>query len=160
MRRFKGLTLLELLFSLALLSLLFCFCFPLRNALLTRNQLEVLAKEISLAILYARNLAFVSHQPLILTPLQQSADWSKGMLLFVDNKNHHYEPQLKILHQWSWDYPKVQIKWTGAKSSTYLIFADEIEHAFTSGHFDLISQAKALRLIINRFGRIRTEVLA
>lgn len=151
----QGITLLELLCCLLLVSILFFLSLPSSTELANQNKLTVIEKEIVAAIRYARNIALLNHTRLALTPLNDSDDWSKGMLLFVDNKNHHYQPGDKILHRWQWHMQGVQISWSGFQSNEYLLFASDLKHAATSGHFTLLTQhTEPIKLVVNRLGRV------
>lgn len=150
----KGFTLLELLCCILLVSLLFLQSLPSINRTLNKNQLEMAEDEINHAIAYARKMALIVNVPLALTPLPDSTDWSKGMVLFIDNKLHRCQSGDKLLHQWQWNFSTVQIQWKGFESTQYILFANDLLHAATSGHFDLYSTyGESKRLVLNRLGR-------
>lgn len=151
----NGLTLIEMLVSLMIISLSFALCLPLGFSVFENNKLQVLEREISTAVRYTRNMALLHHIPLILTPLPNSVDWSEGMILFVDNKNHHYTEQDKIIHQWAWLKKGIKVSWEGFYSKKYLLFASELNHSASSRHFTLQnSEGEIVKLVINRLGRI------
>ncbi|ASQ45719.1 GspH/FimT family protein [Legionella clemsonensis] len=159
MKTIGGMTLLELVCCLLLICVLFFTTVPAQFSLMQHNQLKVMEDEISNAIRYARKMALLHGVPLALTPLQSSNDWSKGMILFIDNKQHQYRSGDKLLHQWQWQKPGLQISWKGFLSNSYLLFSNNLKHAATSGHFDLFTaDSKHVKLIVNRFGRVSKPV--
>jgi prepilin-type N-terminal cleavage/methylation domain-containing protein len=153
--RHYGLTLIELLVGLLILTILIWLCLPLGLAIIQRNQLQIMENEMTTAVSYARNMALLHKLPLTLTPLPNSKDWSSGMILFVDNKNHQYTEKDKLIHQWQWFHHGVQVIWQGFRSPHYLIFSSELQHAATSGHFEIkVDHAGSAKLVLNRFGRV------
>jgi prepilin-type N-terminal cleavage/methylation domain-containing protein len=150
-----GLTLIELLVGLLILTILICLSLPFGLAIQQRNQLQIVENEITTAVAYARNMALLHKRPLTLTPLPNATDWSSGMILFVDNKNHQYTEKDKLIHQWQWFHRGIQVIWQGFRSHHYLLFSSELQHAATSGHFEIkVNHARSRRLVINRFGRV------
>ncbi len=155
MSRNYGLTLLELLASLLIISILCMFCVPLGLSVYENNQLQVVGDEISTAIRFARNMALLHQLPLALTPLNQSNDWSEGMVLFVDNKKHRLTEHDKLIQQWNWQRRGVKVSWQGFQTNDYLLFPTELHHAALSGHFDLQNrEGRVVKLVINRLGRV------
>lgn len=133
---------------------------PAHFALTQKNQLKVIEREISHAIHYARKMALLYGVRLALTPLTGSEDWSKGMVLFIDNEQHQYHSGDKLLHQWLWEKPGLQISWKGFLSNSYLLFSSNLKHSATSGHFDLFTaEAQHVKLTVNRLGRVSKSVL-
>lgn len=128
---------------------------PSNRSLFQQNQLKVIENEISNAIRYARKMSLLYDVRLALTPLADSKDWSKGMILFIDNKRHTYQIGDKLLHQWQWNHQDLHVIWKGFLSNSYLLFSSNLKNAATSGHFDLFTTtSQHKKLIINRFGRI------
>lgn len=157
MMRNYGLTLIELLAGLVIISIMFAFCLPLGFSLYGKNQLKVLENEISIAIRFARNMALMKHIPLVLSPLPKTNNWSDGMILFVDNKNHQYTETDQLIHQWNWQKLKVQVNWQGFRSHNYLIFSSTLSHSANNGHFTLRNkEGETVKLVINRLGRVIT----
>jgi prepilin-type N-terminal cleavage/methylation domain-containing protein len=153
-----GLTLIELLAGLMIISIMFAFCIPLGLSLYGKTQLKQLENELGIAIRFARNMALLKHLPLVLTPLPNSNNWSDGMILFVDNKNHQYTEADQIIHQWNWQKLKVQLSWFGFRSNNYLIFSSTLNHSTANGHFILRNnEGDSLKLVINRLGRVTVQ---
>lgn len=151
----RGFTLIELLICLAIVSLVVLFSMPETFSHYHKNQLKTLKSELITAIAYARNEALLRGQRLALAPLD-SKNWSEGMMLFIDNKEHQYRKREELIHQWQWHSKIAHLSWKGFRSDNYLIFAPDIGEATCSGHFKITNaQGEEAILIINRIGRIR-----
>ncbi|KTD36209.1 Tfp type 4 fimbrial pilin related signal peptide protein domain protein [Legionella nautarum] len=158
MIRNYGLTLIELLAGLMIIGIVFALCIPLGFSLYGKNQLKLLENEIGIAIRFARNMALLKHVPLVLTPLPSSDNWSDGMILFIDNKNHQYAETDEIIHQWNWQKLKVQVSWVGFRSNNYLLFSSTLSHSASNGHFILRNnEGNTVKLVINRLGRVAAQ---
>lgn len=151
----QGFTLLECLLSLALIAIIALFSIPLGVNWYTNNQLELRKQELITLINYARTKAYLLGENLTLTPLPGSEDWSKGALLFIDNPNHQYTSNDKLLHRWQWSEQTVQLQWYGFHSKRYLLFSPNFQQLATNGHFVIqTSHFKPVLLTINRFARV------
>jgi Tfp pilus assembly protein FimT len=145
----------EIIFCLSLLSLLFVMAFPAGHFFFNDKKLHLIEDQIASALLYAQNMATIRGIPLVLASISGSEDWSLGMMLFIDSPDHKYRPGVKILQRWEWAYPGLQVFWKGFQSNSYLLFANDLKHAATNGHFELISvQGDHIRLVINRLGHL------
>ena len=155
-KRSQGLTLIELLVTLSLLSILFFFSTLLTHSFYKKNQFQIISDEIKMAIYTAKMQALMTRDTLVLTPLSGEGDWSHGMLLFVDNGTHHFIPNDPLLHQWHWASPDIQISWHGFQSKNYLLFAADIRRSTTNGYFMIKNNLhQQVKLIINRVARVR-----
>ncbi len=155
MRKIEAFSLLELLFSLALVSLLCLSCLPAWFSLSKKNELQLIERDLITALRYGRTLAFTQQLQLALTPLPNQQDWSKGMILFVDNKMHSYSSKDQLLYRWQWQVPELTVTWKGFQSNQYLLFASNIKHAASSGHFNIkLGKVLDKKIIVNRLGRI------
>ena len=159
MKTKAGFTLVELLLALAIISIVLFFCMPFTGSFYKKNQLQLLSDEIQNAILYAKTEVLLHGTPLVLAPLPGSADWSKGLVLFVDTKNHQYAEGVAIMHEWHWRDSDIKIEWHGFQSKHYLLFARDISHSAINGHFLIRDNSKQHKLIINRLGRVRRSSL-
>lgn len=158
--RNPGFTLIELLVCLAILCTLFFFV-PISSHFFQKNQAEVVSEEIKNAIRYARNVALIKGIPLTLAPLPGKSDWSDGMVLFVDNPKHQYDVREKLIYQWQWHHPGIQVEWKGFRSTHYLTFSTHLTHSTANGAFYILGNHIVQRkLIINRLGRIREDSLS
>lgn len=152
MSKTQGLSLIELLICLALFSLFTCWSLNLGAPILYKNQSEKIKNDIITAVHYARNMAILYDETLILAPIM-ATNWSLGLNLFIDNKEHRYSKKDK-LYQWRWHYRGWQVYWQGFHSPHYLRFSPELKHATSSGHFAISKGSQQLKLVVNRYGRV------
>lgn len=151
----KGFTLLELLIYLAIVSSLLIMSIVFGQVFFQRNQIDVTVSEIKNAIHYARNMAITHGVPVTLNPIGIQQNWTEGMVLFIDNKEHHYTERDTILYQWQWKNHGLRVTWSGFRSNEYLILASNLNQAACSGSFDFVVGKKEVRrLIINRLGHV------
>lgn len=148
-----GFTLFELLVCLFLLALVLLFSVPLTATWYKRNQIQTLSSSVKNAIQMAKTQALITGNTLILSHLSEDKDWSKGMLLFVDNAQHKYTPTSKLLYEWHWQQPGIHIEWHGFQSSEYLLFASNLSHSAANGYFMISNGDQQVKLIVNRLGR-------
>lgn len=154
-RNVSGFTFLELLCCLLLLSFLLVKGLASNFSLIHRNQLQMLKDEVGMAIRYARNKALLCEKNLVLTPLTQNQDWSKGMILFIDNPHHRYQEGDLIIYKWEWKQFGLFIQWHGFQSNHYIIFSRSLKHAGSNGRFVIMNkQGESKQLVINRIGRV------
>jgi type IV fimbrial biogenesis protein FimT len=158
MTKSLGLTLIECLLSLFLLSMLFMSALPSVSGLLQKNQMQVLQDDLKSAIFYARSQALIRNQPILLTPLSETNDWSEGITVFVDNETHRYASDSEILFQWHWSYSDVRVTYHGFQANQALRFVPEISQNAVNGYFLIQNQyQQGIKVVINRFGRVRIE---
>lgn len=158
MLKSKAFTLIELLLSLAILSILLLFSIPSLYSIHQKNQVLAIQDDIKSAVRFAKIEAMACGNNLILTPKQHSNDWSQGMLLFVDNATHHYKPGDKLLREWCWHTPNIRVTWKGFQSKNYLLFSSDVARNAVNGYFEIHGQLQSgVTLVINRLGRIRKE---
>ncbi|WP_422422799.1 GspH/FimT family protein [Pseudomonas sp. GZD-222] len=90
--RQQGVTLIHLLFALALLGLLTQMAIPAYNGMSTRLQRQTVATDLAQALRTARSEALLRNDVVSLQALE--ADWSNGWRMMLE----HDSPQL--LHEW------------------------------------------------------------
>ena len=152
----SGLTLIELLIGLSLLSILFVISLSFYSTLYKKSEVYIIADEIKGAIQFSKLRAIIDGENLALTPISGSNNWSEGMVLFIDNKEHKLLENSKIIHEWHWQKAKVHVSWKGFQSSNYLLFSHELSRMDVNGNFIIRnSVGKEIKLIINRIGRVR-----
>lgn len=151
-----GLTLIELLLCLGLLTVLLVAGLGFGSQFLAKRQALILEKQLVSVVQYSRHWAQVFHQDVTLNPLAGQNDWSKGMVLFVDNSSHHYSSQVKLIHQWYFNQNRLlRLVWHGFQADDYLMFSKETHRSTVNGHFLILSDGVVLkRLVVNRLGRI------
>ena len=157
-RQPHGFTLIELVISLSIVATVLIFTIPFASSLHQKNQLQTRQDEIKAAIRFAKTQAQTIGKNLILTPLPNSNNWSKGMQLFIDNPKHRYTPDATILHEWQWNSSNVQMSWHGFQSNHYLLLAADSSRNATNGYFLIQANSqRPVKLVVNRLGRVRLE---
>lgn len=157
MRRIKGFTLIELLTCLAIAAGVLFFSVVLTKSIYNKNHFQRVTNEVKNIIQFAKLQALIQGKNLALTPLKNSQDWSKGMLLFVDNKLHRYTGSATLIQAWHWPTSATKITWQGFQGSHYLLFSADIRHSAINGFFLLNNETQSHKLVINRLGRIREQ---
>ncbi len=150
-----GFTLLELLISMFVITIITFFALPNTSALYKKNQLQTVTAEIQKAIQTGKIQSLSRGESLVLAPISNSKDWSKGMLLFVDNVKHQYTPEVKLVYQWKWNSTGVSVSWQGAQSNNYLLFTADLKSSITNGTFIVGNNIEQVKLIVNRLARVR-----
>ncbi len=151
----KGFTLLELLLTLSLISTITFLSLSYAPSLYKKNQLQTVSTEIKSAIHTAKMQALAKGKPLTLAPLSNTNDWSKGMLLFVDNPKHQSTPNTEPLYEWHWKSAGTDVFWHGFQSKDYLLFTTDLRSSMTNGYFVIKNTQQQIKLIVNRVGRVR-----
>jgi len=156
--KLRAFTLIELLLSLFLVATILFFTIPFESSLHQKNQVQVIQDDIKGAVRYAKTQALTSGNNLIITPLPYTNDWSNGMLLFIDNATHQYTVDDKLIYEWHWLSPGIDVGWRGFQSSHYLLFSADASQNAVNGSFSIKSNSKsAVKLVINKLGRIRSS---
>jgi Tfp pilus assembly protein FimT len=145
MRYYFGLTILELMVSLALIGLLFCFTLPLYQTQRAFTETKLFQKELTSILTTARLEAFLLQKPLKLEPIHLglSNEWEQGIRLSTN--------QDTVLHRWTWSYINRPVLWFGFRSKQSITIDFLPEKLAMNGYF----QIGDTRLIVNRFGRVR-----
>ena len=154
--RNKAFTLVELMMVLAIVLAVLFVALPYGQSLLNKNTLEDRINTISHAVKYAKNMAKIKGEPLLLSELSDKTGWSQGMkLLIADDANH---PQGTLIQQWQWRDSPFKVSWHGFNSDHHLRFADDIRSSAMSGTFTISDgHHQHAKIIISRLGRLRVE---
>lgn len=142
----KGMTFIELLICLSIISIIFCFNTPLSSLLYQTNQLQVVANEIKSAIQYAKIQAINRHEQIILAPLPLTHDWSTGIAVLANGQ---------ILQTWPWQIHGLSVVWHGFQSHDYLLCTYDVNRSSMNGFFLLSANNQQIKLVINRLGRVK-----
>lgn len=155
MPRNNGFTLMELICTLAVLSLLTFLGIASTSDLLKRNEQQIILDELNTAIKYAKMQAIHINKPMYLFSLNDQGNWAKGMRLQIRNIKTQ---QFELIHQWQWHHPQWLISWSGINGSDFLQVPSNPSTAIANGSFDLynIGTGKHLFLKINRLGRVKS----
>ena len=111
--------------------------------------------EVRGAIHFSKLQALIKGNDLVLTHLPGTDDWSSGMLLFVDNGQHVYTHDTRLVHQWYWHSAGIHLEWHGFQSKDYILFTPDIISSTLNGTFVITNTLQQVKLIMNRLGRIR-----
>lgn len=154
--KIKGFTLLELLITLVLLACLSALAAASYSYLLRNNEQQVIVDELRTAVHYAKIQALILGNPVALSPLDASLNWSTGMVLSTWSKKNN---KMAILYQWQWHHPRWNLTWIGARSSERVLVSNNPASAISNGHFTLTNADthQNVRIVLNRLGRIRIE---
>lgn len=142
-----GLALLELMGVLAIMAVVFCASIPLWTDLFKKNQSDIVVNQIKNAIQTAKIQALLRGEPIILSKLQGTDDWSKGMQLSTQETQ-------QALQEWYWK-PSISVEWQGFQSKTYLRFSPVLRENITNGQFIIRNVNQQIRLIVNRLGNVK-----
>ena len=150
-----GISLLELLVTMAVLGVLVCF--GVSFAPLHQHRLYRKADEIKSIVGYATREAMQTGVALTMSPWPSPSDWSKGMVLFVDNNvSHQYNSKAQVIRKWRFKDDGVDVFWQGFQSKDYLFFSPKLYERAVNGSFVLKNALQQqLILVINRLGHVR-----
>lgn len=146
----SGFTLIELLITLALIAILSLLSIASSTLFIRKNEQQVIVDEIRAAVQYAKLQAVNRGGEVFLSPLDQSLDWSRGVVLTEANKK-------EILYQWQWHHPHWVLSWSGVRSSHKITFSNNPINSISNGRFQLthVDAKKPINIVLNRLGRIR-----
>lgn len=147
--RKNGFTLIELLFTLAVTSILLLCSIACWSDFKQKNEKDMLIKEITNTIRYAKMRALNEGSTMVLSPNGSEKDWSTGIsLLTMHSKQPIYQWEMKSTH-WT-------LQWFGVNGSHKIILSGTT-HAMSNGRFILTNQQNQEKviLILNKLGRIK-----
>ncbi len=144
-----GLTLIELLLSLGLVALMCCITYAWIGD--PNQHLKQVADELRGAIQFSRLQALDQGEPLRLMPLQDSEDWSSGMMLCTERQPN------RVIHQWYWGFNGLLVSWRGFQSTHYLRFTPHLSNSVINGTFTLKHRKQQMTLWVNRMGRVTMD---
>ncbi len=158
----SGLTLIELLTTLAIISML-GLSLPQLSIMLAKQRLASSQSELRLLVNRARLEALSRQQRITLCPLATDgrchADWNGSLAIFGDaNGNRRQDNGEPLLYQLQLD-PRVQAQWRGMGPANSLHFSAQGVTFVSNGTFSLCHPGhnETIRLIVNRQGRVRTQ---
>lgn len=148
--RQKGISFIELIFTLAIIACIAIFAMQDHSALHKKNEVIVLKENLATALRYAKISAMTQGKAVYLVPLNPK-NWADGIAM-VTSKD-------KIqLYQWEWKYSAWEISWQGFHTENYLTVAANPQHSASNGRFILVHKIsrETISLSVNRLGRIYT----
>lgn len=144
-RYLHGYTLLELLFVLAMSTMLLMLGIQKHVKTQALSQIQRVSYELGAIIQFSKLNAISHHQSLLLLPEHA---WSNGMRLVEKSNPSH------VLHQWHWDISTLKLSWHGFTSDQSLLFSDNLGHSAMNGTFKIKMSDIEYQLIVNRLGRV------
>ncbi len=160
----RGLTLLELLVCLFILSILLNSALPALGEAVTHKRSDVSARQLELAIELARNAAITRNLTVTLCRSNNGEDcdgaWHDGVLVFTDqNENRELDKEDSVVrYVVFYDYDGT-ITWRAFQNRQYLQITSLGFTKYQNGNFTICPKNKDLRfarqLIINRTARVR-----
>lgn len=138
----KGFTLLELLITIAVLSIITSIAAPALRNLLLEVKAQTLYREIFTLIQYTRSTAATHTQTTILCPsLDQENcinDWSAPLIIFIDdNNNKQRDTEEEIKRHSQLFAHNAKFVWRAFGSSRYIRFIADGSTEHQSGNFSL-----------------------
>lgn len=149
----KGYTLLELLFTLSIIAILSLSTMVSLSYFTKKNEQQVIVDEIRTAVQFAKLQALNFGNQVVLSPLNSTNDWSKGMILVQFSKKNNKN---ETVYQWRWHHPHWLLEWSGVNSLNKITLSDRPLNAMSNGHFKLtnIHTKEHAVIVLNRLGRI------
>ena len=167
----SALTLLELLLTLAVVSILLLIAIPSTQHFIQRNHLVVDMQKIISALSFARTEAITRGEIVTFCPnnnnLQCGQDWSQGFLVFADkNANHQFEKADALLKVFAPLTKGVHLSWQGFDSKDYIQMQPVGFGNTSNGRFIYVPADHHLQnqrtIVVNRNGRaaIQTSLIS
>ncbi|MEH6798361.1 MAG: GspH/FimT family protein [Halopseudomonas sabulinigri] len=158
----KGLTLMELLTTLALVTILISIGLPSFARLADSHRLDVAKEQLARSIQQTREEAVRRNQPVTMAPID--GDWNQGWQVFLDNNGNAKYDEIEELLSQDFAAQVQHIHGSGALAS-YLRYngmgESELLHGgFLAGTLRLCpnkTDSEGRLLVINRVGRLRMD---
>lgn len=159
----QGLSLVEILAVLAIISLLTGFAVPSLNQMIQRNQATAALNWIIASVQFTRHSAIMFNAIVTLCPSMDGGacggDWHDGTIIFVDhNADRRINGSDRLLRYNHFDYPGT-IRWRAFRNRQYLQMTPVGYTNYQNGNFTYCppdgNLLKARQLIINIQGRVR-----
>lgn len=136
----KGLSFLECLIALALCQVLIWGCYPSFMTLIQQNQSFKLLNQLQTSIDWARWMAVIRHEKLIIEPIGQ---WQHGWRIFANQKLIKEVKGVGTEH--------ISLQWHGFTGNGHLTFYPKMVSNHLNGYFQMGHH----QLWINRLGHMR-----
>lgn len=151
-----GFTLLELLICCSLILILSVISIASYSFLIRKNEHDIIVNDLKAAISYAKMQTIILGSDIILNPLNQESDWSKGIEIRYFNFK---TMQLELINQWQWKHSQWNVQWRGVGSSNRIRFPRFPGNGISNGQFIVknIHDSQTSTIILNRIGRFRVE---
>lgn len=160
----RGFNLLELLVTLAIVSILAGISIPSLASLINNSRADTTQSKLIRAISSARTLAITQRNISTLCPDENcSGEWTNGFILFADENNNAVVDGEEIIYERFYNSEKMAVRWAGSGGANYLKFSPTgVARQFGRFHIcpksskPLNSKAQQRAMVINRQGRLRT----
>ncbi|MDF1757662.1 MAG: GspH/FimT family pseudopilin [Legionellaceae bacterium] len=154
----SGISLLELLVCLTIISVVTIYSNSLISYLYQKNQIFVIESEIKSAIRFSRLEAIIRNEKLILSSIDDEG-WSLGMKLYsVKTNTRHQNVNDNLIREWRWVSRGNTVTWSGFQSKKNLLFMPDINKSVINGTFSIDSgSSKGIFLVVNRIGRVYSK---
>lgn len=161
----RGLSLIELLFALALSALLLRLAAPGFQDLLATQRATAASNAITATIALARTSAIFYREPVVVCPNNlggcgSRSHWASGALVFADrNGNRQHDNDERLFGMLPPFEPGASINWRSFRNRNYLLFLPKGLTDWQNGHFQYCPEDNnprhARQIIINAQGRTR-----
>ncbi|MCQ4309777.1 GspH/FimT family pseudopilin [Pseudomonas stutzeri] len=158
----RAFTLIELLTTIAILSVLLGIAVPSFASLIERNQQTAATHDLLAALNHARGLAITRRELVSLcagiNDCNASANWEQSILIFSDpNQNGQFDAG-EHLHRVVTLPDRYRWNWNNFRSRTFMTFKANGMTDSLNGTYTLCSGNEAIQqLVMNITGRLRTE---
>ncbi|MBB4865157.1 type IV fimbrial biogenesis protein FimT [Pseudomonas nitritireducens] len=160
MSRNRGVTLVELLFALAILAIAVAIATPSLGELLNNHRASTATQDLRSALDFARESAVHSGQSTSIAPLD--GDWNSGWEVYPDpdNRGQRQPQNAPLIAHGPLGIRRIQ---TDTLSRRYIHFTPrgnsiQPNGALHAGTLTLCGDgSRSFRIILNKVGRIRTE---
>lgn len=162
MNKYNGISLIELMISLLIISIVSVIGVLMLVNFREENCMQTVANEISSAIQFTKTISILKAKTVVLMPINHDAEWSKGMCLVFEDDLHHDANTVRNIREWHWNFDKfLKVSWHGFESDQYLRFSPNfVASPIANGYFTLQSLHNPLKitLMVNRLGRIKKSM--
>lgn len=155
----QGVTLLELLFTLAICAIVLTIATPNYQRFVIQQQLSTSSQQLLALLNYARHLAITQGGVYVCDGELGCHDFQRPNAIELYTKT----PQGHLAsHRWQRFHPQIDVQWRRFRGE-HLYFNSQGRSVFSNGHFLLChanSRAVAYKVVLNWSGRARIEKTA
>jgi Tfp pilus assembly protein FimT len=144
----RGITFIELLFCLAISSVVLFLGISSLTPLRERYEYNEFINEIKSAILYAKLRALSDGYAYKLSAKTKNHNWSHGLVLARAKDSEMIVQWTNVFHYWD-------VKWIGVNKNEALLIAGTTQ-AMSNGHFIMTNKRtkEQTTLVVNKLGRV------
>ena len=162
----SGFTFIELIITLAIISILFGSALPDFSDFLDRRKIEAASMQLRNVLQLARKSAVTENQRVTVCPTNDSVscsdNWSHGYVAFVDlNQDRELDSDEVVLYQNKISDPEMKVRWRAFGRQDSMQWHETGITNHQNGSFELCLRQKpemARALIIAKAGRIRSSI--